>query len=127
MTISRVILFLVPLLVFLVALVIILTTPKGTATRRFAIGVAVRVSCFLLGMGGGYAMLEAKFTHWFAATYWFPAIVGVYVGTTLIVSWLPKKASSIRERLRKPMNYTLCGVMGFCALALLGLTQTPSE
>ena len=107
MTISKVLLFLVPLLVFLVALAVALATPKGTATRGFAVGAAARVSCFLLGIGL-HAML-----------HWFPVIIWIYAGTTFIVSCLTirKKAPS-RKWLRAPMTYiyTVCGVMGFCTL-----------
>lgn len=107
MTINKVIIFLVPLLVFFVALVVALATPKGTATRRFAMKAAVRISCFLLGMGL-HAML-----------YQFPFIIWISAGTALIVFCLTsgKKASS-RKWLRPPMTYTytVCGVMGFYTL-----------
>lgn len=109
MTISKVIIFLVPLLVSLVALVVTLAMPKGTATRRFAMKAAVRIFCFLLGMGL-HAML-----------YQFPLIIWICAGTVLIVFCLTsgKKASS-RKWLRPPMTYTyiVCGIMGFCTLFL---------
>lgn len=108
MTIKKVIIFLVPLLVFLIALVVALTTPKGTATRRFAIKAAVRISCFLLGTGL-HAML-----------YQFPFIIWICAGMALIVFCLTsgKKAPS-RKWLRPPMTYTytVCGIMGFCTLS----------
>ena len=113
MIINKAILFLVPLLVFFAALAVTVATPKGTVTRGFAMKAAVRVSCFLLGVGL-HAMLEAaKFTHG------MPALVGVYAGMTLIASCLTvgKKAPT-RKWLRAPITYTFCGAMGFCALLL---------